>query len=505
MADEPQDFYDKKRDLTPEGLYQMAAEEARRPGEVDEKRRAILARLASEIGLDAEGVAKVEALAEEKHQQGSLGKIRKFSRRQLYARVIRYAYWDGEPSEEVAAMLLSLRNLVGYKDADHERVMEALIDQGWAPPKPIPTRPDSVVRRTAASRDASDEGEPLSMASTAFDAPSEAQDRLEMNTKAQATVKSSDLVKEDMGYASDEAAEAEADLFETMSANSSERRTSPPAAPEKKPGVPTIQVVQPQPSNKGFFIGLGAGLVVALVPLVFFLSSMTEAPPPPPPPATRKPPPPPPPPPSPPPPTKTPGPPEPPTPPPPPPPPPAIPAGKRLLEGFTLAVTPDGGISYLQILQDYLIAKGPTAARAVEQHLKMQRKDVDSAFAMRNEAIFEAARGSHGANGGFVIELVDESFRAVRVTEKEDALPDAVIHAYYKALLAYYVDPAKYLEDAETYAQLVPLLVTGLKKIPNMKKSGCAIVIRVIGEDLRDSGDPGLSQLGQDLLVALGD
>lgn len=135
------DFYDRRRALTREGLYQLAAEEAIRPGEVAPKIRGVLDDLARRLALAADVATEIEALAERKRAAGELGAERRFSRRQLYARAIRYSCSGGEPRPSEWELLSHLRAAVHYEDSAHERVLELLIDQGWAPPVPPSATP----------------------------------------------------------------------------------------------------------------------------------------------------------------------------------------------------------------------------------------------------------------------------------------------------------------------------------------------------------------------------
>ena len=158
------DFYKRNEDLDEVGLYQLAAEEAARPGKRTPKSSKILKSLIESLGLFDAQVREIEDLVEQKRRAGLLGKVRKFSRRQLYARCIRYTHHSGDPSPANAELLEHLREAMEFGPEMHEQLLERLIDQGWAPPGPLTrVRPGGP---PITSPDASDEGAAADLAAS---------------------------------------------------------------------------------------------------------------------------------------------------------------------------------------------------------------------------------------------------------------------------------------------------------------------------------------------------
>lgn len=143
--------------------------------------------------------------------------------------------------------------------------------------------------------------------------------------------------------------------------------------------------------------------------------------------------------------------------------------------------------------------------QTVEAPLKLHAQDardaINQSFARRNEQIFEAAQWGGEAGGYDKASL--EAARAHLVEGPEAKLPERLVHAYYMGLLAFYMEAQRYPKHADLYAELVPSWVDLLKKRPAMRRAGAGMVLRVIGEDLRDGPDEDLSKLGEKLLDAL--
>lgn len=547
------DRYRKGERLSPAGLYQLAAEEARRPGAPSKKQRVVLSRLAAGLELEAHVQREIEDLAETKQSEGRLGGKRKFSRRQLYARTLRYAFVEPELSRQDRHLLGVLRAAMGYTDADHEKVLDALIDQGWAPPHPAASGEIKIkqqaegsfelqdaaalkerARRIAtqaedAQADASEDDGALEGSAGSRPAPvapeedpdvSDAEDksRLEMATDRMKKVPGQparvrDLLKTQSGEMRADGAlepassdEIRPNLFETMSGLPMMQESS---AGRLLHSIPA--------SRRPLVVGIVIGVLLALVPASFMLglrwaNAPGPAPTKPPPatqpatqPATR-------------PPTQAP----PPTRAPQPDPPPRItrpiqvpplqpdgseprrPAGEVLVETLpALAPGPDGGLQMLEWIGAELMRRRDQVPRAMRQHLKVRRRDLDRRFAMRNEAIFEGGRDPTDNAGGYEARTLLEAQTFLRGVEDEGDLAAGLTHAYYLVLLGFYVDPTRYEDDLQAYQSLIPLLLEHLHDIPDLEKSGSRILLRVLGEDLRDTDNEGLQALGLELLGAM--
>ncbi len=482
--DEDQDdYYRKNQELGPEGLYQLAAEEARRPGAPGNKQRRILSRLAALLELPDEKARLIEDLAEQKRATGKLGPARKFARRQLYARTVRYAYGTPEPSPRSEDMLAKLRMALDYQDEDHERVMEQLIDQGWAPPRPLPARAERVAQAEARRRKREEDPEEKAALEIATE-------RMKKVEKLLESAGAAPLPPEEVPSSH----ELKANLFETMSG-------LPSAPPEPK--VPRAKATKDP--RQPFVVGLAIGAVLALLPVTFFLGTRWVRPPPPP--------------------TSRPSPPPPATAPSPPPatvapvpttPPSAAavasrppvaadprPLGERLLDTLPpLGSDGAAGLAWLSWLQARMAERAQGVDTELAQHLDVRRREVDRRFAQRNEAIFQSSRDMSEPTR-FDPALIQEGVALVRAAEDEPKLAQALVHSWFLGLLAFYTEPRGYLADPTLYQGLARVMVDGLRARPVLAKSGGGLVVRVIGEDLRDSEREELQVVGREVLDRL--
>lgn len=489
------DFYQRNKDLDEAGLYQLAAEEAARPGKRTPKSTQILKGLVDGLGLFDAQVREIEDLVEQKRRAGLLGKVRKFSRRQLYARCIRYTHHAGDPSPANAELLETLRDAMGFDAQDHEQLLERLIDQGWAPPGPLTRSGMNLPKKSSPEGGAPDSPPaaprvappPAAPGVAPDDEQSESQDLKVRPTASHVKVAAAEGMFEDVtpSGALELRGEPESvdnlafDPFETTAgANRLARKA---AAEGPAPGMSTRQQ---------FWMGAGIGALVVMIPLAFWMGTR-QGPPPPAPTVEEWPTVPP----TPPPPTPSPSP-----KPTPPPKPPADP-----WKAFLDSLPPTGesmvsGVKLLQAMGTRLL-EADEVAKPLAEHAQSHRDAINQTFARRNEQIFEAAQWG-GEFGGYHKEALQEARAALADAPKAE-LPSRLVHAYYQGLLAFYIEAALYPKHSDVYSELVPAWVALLKKRPALARSGAGMVLRVIGEDLRDGQDEALSKLGVQLLDAL--
>jgi hypothetical protein len=158
--------------------------------------------------------------------------------------------------------------------------------------------------------------------------------------------------------------------------------------------------------------------------------------------------------------------------------------------------TPGGGLALVGWLHQEL------ALHDVEEPSRDFRKEINASFAKRNEEIFEASQWK-GTAGGFSRTYHAKSLETLRSVEDLEKIPEVVSQAYFFSLLAFYMDGKEYLLLSKQFEDLVPSLISALEKTPALARSAPGKVIRVIGEDLRDSDSEKLSVLGLNLLEAL--
>lgn len=515
---ETRDFFKRDQDLTAPGLYQLAAEEAARPGRRTEKSTRILKRLRDDLGLFDAQVREIEALAEEKRQAGTLGKNRKFSRRQLYARAIRYTHWNGDPSPENAQLLAVLREALGFDEKDHENLLERLIDKGWAPPRQITRRPrvepspEMHIERAPVRPAPPPSGEqplPSTSASGSVDLDPESQVAPPPRPEPAPVAPQRPPPPARSGSTPGAPPSREMESLEGIPLNPLETTPHLPIDRSKLPGAPGNP---PPPPNqvKQMVMGVLVGALLVAVPVGLWMfaqggsgtgeeddwpeaptvqasapATPTAAPTaePPPPPAT---------------PTRAPEPPRPPEPPPPP-----KPADPMEVFRNTIPAaspTPSGGLELLTWLRSEL--GQPGRVRGLEEHVNGFRKKISASFARRNEEIFEASQWQ-GKAGGYSNDFHEKALTLLRETESPEEIPGNLAHAYFLTLLAFYMDAPEYASRQAEFDRLSQELVDSLQALPALGTSGAGQVIRVIGEDLRDSDSDALSVTGTKLLDAL--
>lgn len=128
------DHYEKGKELSKTGIYQILAEEAWRDGELSRADSELLEGLRKYLRLKNESAMKILDIAEDKYRNQSLGRLRDFSPRQCYARALRYAYSDdAELSGKERKYLTGLRSALGLGDKDHDEIQRRLEEKGWRP------------------------------------------------------------------------------------------------------------------------------------------------------------------------------------------------------------------------------------------------------------------------------------------------------------------------------------------------------------------------------------
>jgi hypothetical protein len=129
MAD---DCYEKGKELSKEGIYQILAEETWRDGELGSADSELLEGLRKYLRLQNGTAMRLLDLAEEKYRSSSLGRLRDFSPNQCYSRALRYAYSDAEElSSREEKYLRGLRAALGLTEQDHQTILEKLESKGW--------------------------------------------------------------------------------------------------------------------------------------------------------------------------------------------------------------------------------------------------------------------------------------------------------------------------------------------------------------------------------------
>jgi hypothetical protein len=492
---ETRDFIKHNQDLDEAGLYQLAAEEAARPGKRTKKSTTILTALVESLELFDAQVREIEALAEEKRKAGLLGPNRKFSRRQLYARAIRYTHWNGDPSPANAELMRKLREALHFTLDDHEQLLEKLIDKGWAPPKKITRSPpgstDPQVEKIQLNQRPSPPATMSASASVDLEPPTQEVQPPERPAKPPLSPPE------------------EGDSLDNIQINPLETTPHLPLRRQDLTLAPSLsEQEKPDSRKKQMALGMILGILLVALPVAFWMSlqkpapedipdeewptapTQTTAPTPsqkPPPPPTQKPALP----------TKV----APPTRVPPPPKP------KSLLELFQEQLpqakeSPPGGLELLTWLRTRMVRNAPTCIQALKAHPKLFRKKINKSFARRNEQIFEASQWD-GKAGGFSPDFYNQAMASLQGIEKADEIPKEMAHAYFLVLLAFYMDTARYPIHLADFKKLVPELKATLQSLPSLAGSGAGMVLRVIGEDLRDCDSPELSTLGLELLKSL--
>ncbi|MBI4871288.1 MAG: hypothetical protein HY814_06940, partial [Candidatus Riflebacteria bacterium] len=106
------DLYGNGKPLRGEGLFQIAAEEVFRDGEVAPAENAVLRDLAMSLGLEPERAREIASLAKRKFKAGKLGERRSFDAETLHRRAMAQAAADGQVDEKEARLLAKLRELL---------------------------------------------------------------------------------------------------------------------------------------------------------------------------------------------------------------------------------------------------------------------------------------------------------------------------------------------------------------------------------------------------------
>lgn len=467
------DHYQRHADLSAAGVLQLVAEECLRAGPLGEKQQRFVSDLAGKLGVVEPTAAAVLAAAEAKRLAGALGEPRRFQRRQLYARVIRYAYWAGDPPEETAGYLRTLRRATGFSDLDHDVTMERLIDLGWAPPR---------------------------KATSLVPGSSELAMREQLEA-AKAALAAETLANEE------EPGEAEAEMLASAGEMPAVAGAPVPAAPVSSPA--RAPAVAPSPRTL-LGVGLALGILVAAVPLAYMKGALDQelgaparpahpvvaptpsAGPTAPAPGTRLPAPP----------VAA----SPPARPARPPTPAQAPPGKIPGERFAEGLEAPGaglesGLEYLVALTGRLAKPREKLARAVEMHARERAAEVEGAFARRSEANYRAMAA--GGGGGYGAALAADGLARLREVELEHEVLAAAVHAHFLAVLAFMVEPGEYEAASEFYARLVPILLDSLDELPELRQGAVALPLRTLAEDLQDGAVADLRRLGSQLLRAL--
>jgi hypothetical protein len=457
-----QDLYRREEELTAQGVFQMALEECFRSGSPGEELEQFLQRLGLSLGLGEDSQGRIGLLVESKYREGFLGRPRRFHRRQLYARILRYAYWNGDPSPECAHILGLLRREIGFTDLDHDVTMEKLIDLGWAPPKrATPLVPDSCELRMI---------EAYNAAKAALIAESLSADPVEEEVEAKGNV--------------------EEDRPRVASISNQARRSVLDTGPRTRDPNSSRSPVQLLGA------GLGLGLLIALIPISYLKGALdtslaaraegqslartpqvqpAEALSPPPSPSVE---------------------------PLPPPPESTLTPGQRCLAKFASSGSSGDGLAFLESLHSFLKERGELARLEMEEQGRKERQQNNGRFSARSEANYRSF-GKTGKGGGISTELLKESRLLILSVRKEEELLTTVIHSHFLALLAYMVEAKVYAKQERTYLRFVEVMKSALQEIPGLKAAGSSLVLRGIGEDLRESESEALREQGWELLRAL--
>lgn len=450
---------------------------------------------------------KIEDWVEAKRSQGGIGPKRAVSRHQLYARALRYAYSYCRDTQEIQAargLLRTLREAIGYSQTDHDKVIEALIDKGWAPPPEVNlVRTDQIPRvdlkeKPGAKSDRSYQPEsaetakPVSLPEPSPEPapePPPPPDPLPPSPPPEAHEDPpseggaflSALVEETVRSETELPSQASGSSAELGTLESQEIRDFDPLETSA-----SMRVLRPSLWNRiraqGMGVGLGLGLLLAGVPSALWWMNQgprgpgaepisqlprpaenSEALPafPAESPATKL--------------------------------YDALPSGKRDFEG---------GIALLKWFQKEAKKEPDKLRQALPLHSQFRGAQIHAGFAKRNEEIYRFSRFQEG-HGGFqglqLARAVEEVQEIRRPEEREHRL----CHFLFRVLLAYFMDPSRYPDYASDFQELVTVLQDLLEAYPEISASGSGMVLRALGEDLRDSEVATLSRLGRGLLERL--
>ncbi len=140
--------------------------------------------------------------------------------------------------------------------------------------------------------------------------------------------------------------------------------------------------------------------------------------------------------------------------------------------------------------------------QAIDTHSETMRNEINLSFSTRNEQIFESAQWG-GKQGNIDLDSMQLAHSYISGTSKEKEIAARLTHGMYLSLLGLYLEAEYYAPSKPMYLEIVPKLTGFLSTYKLVSKSGIGLVLRVIGEDLRDGEDPALSQTGQTLLQKL--
>ena len=446
----PPESSPRDRDLDAADLYRLVSEECHRAGPPGEKPRRLMRRMARSLGVPEETSRAIDAAVETRRAAGALGAPRRVQRRQLYARALRRAYWDGDPPAQTAEFLRLLRREIGFSDMDHDVTMEKLQDLGWAPPQP----PTPLVPESAEL------------------------DRVEAFAAARAALLAEGLAAEPVGPGGE------------------------PNFGESAVEVPVVRMAPPAaaaPSWTGgqlIAAGIALGLLVAALPMAYMkgaldarrarLAAAPDLPRPGPPGLTPTP-------------QPTPAPAPPPAPPaaskPPPPPP-----GQVFLEGLPPpGDDPTDGLDYLAGLKLRLASRRPGLRAAFERHQREHRTTIEEHFLRRSRDL----RAADSASGGYAPAGLREADQRLRSVTDPDELLVRAVDAWYLGTLGFMVTPEAYDAAPEVYQRLMPVLDEALRELPGLRVADAALGMRAIAAELQDSPHPLLSRQGAALLARL--
>jgi hypothetical protein len=115
--------------LTPEGLFQIVAEEAFKDGVLEGWEAKILQILANFLDLPRERALAIAQSARQRHREGKLGQERPLRPEHLYRKVLYFTCYDGQIAESEGQMLLALRRLFKISEKDHTRLFQQVAMQ----------------------------------------------------------------------------------------------------------------------------------------------------------------------------------------------------------------------------------------------------------------------------------------------------------------------------------------------------------------------------------------
>lgn len=118
------DCYEKGKELTPEGLYQLATDEAMRDGVVNEAEENLLRIMAEFLRIEKGRALQIRERSAALYRQGLLGEERLFVPKEFYKRVLRYVLLGRRVSKNEQLMIGALRRLFKMTDEAHDLLFE---------------------------------------------------------------------------------------------------------------------------------------------------------------------------------------------------------------------------------------------------------------------------------------------------------------------------------------------------------------------------------------------